>query len=90
MPSFDKNRKQQNFELTIIHSARYMTVMTTTETELLQEIEAFCRKRGMSKTAFGKEACRNPAFVTHLSRGSSPTLRTVQTVRDYMRTAENG
>ena len=49
------------------------------------EISAFCEARGMTKTAFGREAVGDPGFVAGLDAGREPRWSTVQKVRDWMK-----
>lgn len=51
---------------------------------LRAEIAAFCAERGMTKTAFGKDALGDPGFVSGLEDGREPRWSTVQKVRRWM------
>ena len=55
---------------------------------LLQEIDAFLGRTGMTPTRFGQEVMNNSSFVRQLRRGGSVTLRTVDKVRSYMAASE--
>lgn len=57
-----------------------------TQAELLDKIEAFCRRHDMAETRFGRDAVNNPAFLSGLRRDPpvSPTLDTLNKVRDFM------
>ena len=54
------------------------------------EISAFCEARGMTKTAFGREAVGDPGFVAGLDAGREPRWSTVQKVRLWMAAQEQG
>ena len=56
--------------------------------DLLAEIEAFCARTGMTRTAFGMEALGDPSFVGTLAKGRDLRLSTVARVRAFM--AERG
>lgn len=51
---------------------------------LLQEIEAFLNRTGMSATAFGAKALNDPPFVQQLRDGRDPKMSTVDRIRDFM------
>jgi hypothetical protein len=51
---------------------------------LLQEIDAFLDRTGMTQTRFGQEAMNNSSFVRQLRKGGSVTLRTMDRVRSFM------
>lgn len=51
---------------------------------LLNEIDSFLRKTGMTATAFSKAAMGDPNFVRDLRSGREPRARLVQRARDYM------
>ena len=51
---------------------------------LKSEIATFCEARGMTKTAFGREAVGDPGFVAGLDAGREPRWSTVQKVRNWM------
>ena len=48
------------------------------------EVEAFLAATGIKRSVLGLGATRNPSFVAHLRRGTSPTLLTVDRVRAWM------
>jgi hypothetical protein len=54
------------------------------ETELIARIDAFLAETGMAHTRFGREAASEPAFVTRLRGGMSPTLGRVNRVIAFM------
>ncbi len=59
--------------------------MTNHHTDLLAEIAAFCASRGMSKTAFGKQAVSDPNLVSQVERGERQLLpKTVEKIRAFM------
>lgn len=49
------------------------------------EIEAFIARSGMTATAFGVEAVRDPNFVHDLRNGRAPNLRSVERVLAFIR-----
>lgn len=55
-----------------------------TDNNLLDRIEAFCRKKDLSLTGFGRKACRDPNLVAQLRAGRSPTLRTLKKIEIFM------
>lgn len=58
--------------------------MNPTE-QLLADINAFLKRSGMTATAFGWNALKDPAFVSDLRAGREPRWRTVERARDFMR-----
>lgn len=58
-----------------------------TETELLQDIEAFCKLHTMPETTFGSLALADFNFVDDLrTKARSPKLKTVKKVVEFMKT----
>lgn len=58
----------------------------TIREQLIAEIEAFLNKHQMAPSRFGELAVNSKGFVTRLVSGqTSPTLDTVEKVRDFMR-----
>lgn len=55
---------------------------------LLAEIASFRDRSGMSVTAFGMSAVRDPGLIRRLEGGHSPTLKTVDRIRNFMRDRE--
>ena len=53
---------------------------------LIRKIERFLRETGMPPSVFGREAMRDPRFVTDLRRGREPGGRTEAKVEQYMST----
>lgn len=56
-----------------------------TAASFLAQIEAFLERQGMSATAFGSEAVKDPNFVSDLRAGRMPSLRLVERVDEFMR-----
>lgn len=56
-----------------------------TAKSFLAQIEAFLERQGMSATAFGSEAVKDPNFVSDLRAGRMPSLRLVERVDEFMR-----
>lgn len=54
--------------------------------DLLNEIEAFRGSRGMAKSAFGKNAIRDPALVPDIEGGRELRRQTIDKIRLYMAT----
>ena len=50
----------------------------------LDEVEAFLGVTGIKASELGYAATGNPSFVNRLRKGSSPRLKTVDTVRSWM------
>lgn len=55
-----------------------------TATELLDQIDAFVARNGMSPTAFGRLAVGDPSLVGDLRSGRMPNLRTVGRLTEFM------
>jgi len=56
---------------------------------LLDEIETFLSRTGTSASAFGMSALGDPRFIGDLrTKDRSPSLRTVEKVRAFMRDRE--
>ena len=52
----------------------------------IAEIDAFLQRSGMTPTAFGWNALKDPSFVGDLKKkGRKPTLGVVGRVQDYIR-----
>ena len=51
---------------------------------LLAEVNAFCDRTGMTKTAFGMKALGDPSFVGSLAKGRDLRMTTVAKVRAFM------
>ena len=50
----------------------------------LDEVEAFLAITGIKSSELGYAATGNPSFVNRMRKGTSPRLRTVDTVRAWM------
>lgn len=59
----------------------------STVTELVSEIELFCRERGIAEGTFGTRAVNDGKFVGRLRGGAGITVATVERVRTYMAAA---
>lgn len=55
-----------------------------TENDLLGRIDAFLKETGMAVSRFGREAANEPAFVSRLRGGMSPTLARANRVIAFM------
>jgi hypothetical protein len=53
--------------------------------QLLAEIEAFCERTGMTRSAFGKRVKNDLGYVRRLRTGSIPKARSVEQVRAFIR-----
>lgn len=60
---------------------------TIHEQEILTEIEAFCARTGMAKTAFGRGAVNDPSLVADLEAGRELRRRQRERVRAFMQDA---
>jgi sulfate adenylyltransferase subunit 2 len=58
--------------------------MSNTSTKFLADIDQFLDQAGIEATAFGKQAMGDPNFVFDLRKGRSPSIRTMDRVRDWM------
>lgn len=56
--------------------------------DLLDDIEAFCAARNMSKAAFGREALRDPRFVYDIEKGRECLPRTIRKARHFLVTGK--
>jgi homoserine dehydrogenase len=52
---------------------------------LLEEIDAFIAERGMTPTAFGWEAIKDPNLYRSLKSGRNPRLETMDRIRAFLR-----
>ena len=52
---------------------------------LVDDIEAFRARTGMSVTAFGTAALNDPNFIGDLRRGRMPSLVLIDRVREFMK-----
>ena len=48
------------------------------------DISAFLEKSGMSRTAFGDGAIKDPNLLRDLDEGRAPSAKTMQRVYDFM------
>lgn len=58
--------------------------MMDTTAKLLDDIERYILRHGLTASEFGVEALNDTAFVHRLRRGRSPSGRTIDKVRNYM------
>lgn len=57
--------------------------------QFIAEIDAFLERSGMTPTAFGWEALKDPNFVGDLKKkGRKPTLGVVGRVNEFIRAAD--
>jgi predicted transcriptional regulator len=49
-------------------------------------VHQFLTKSGMSWSAFGRKAVRDPQFLFRVAKGRQPTIKTIDRVDTYMRT----
>jgi len=54
------------------------------QTQLLREIEAYCRKAGLAETTFGRRAVNDGKFVSRLREGKGVTIRTLNKVKEFI------
>jgi hypothetical protein len=57
---------------------------------LIEEIEGFCRRRGMAESTFGKQVVNDGKFVGRLRDGKRVTTATVARVRRYLHERDGG
>jgi hypothetical protein len=55
---------------------------------LLKEIDAFCLQQGLTETAFGRGAVNDPNLCRDLRNGRSPSLSTVEKIKEFMKPAK--
>lgn len=55
--------------------------------KLLEACESFMFEFGIAPSRFGREACRQPAFIFQLRRGREPSAKTTDRVFAFMRRA---
>ena len=58
--------------------------------ELLQRVERYLRRSGMTATRFGREALRDPRLVWDLRNGREPRPPTALRIRDFLDHREQG
>lgn len=56
----------------------------STHLDFVAEVEAFLRLSGLNATQFGKDALNDTRFVFMIRKGRSPSLKTVERVREFM------
>lgn len=57
----------------------------STHQSFIDDVEAFLERTGIKPTQFGAQALRDPSFVISLRNGRSPSARTIDRVREFMR-----
>lgn len=58
--------------------------------QFIAEIDAFLERSGMSPTAFGWNALKDPRFVSDVKqRGRQPTLGVVARVQEFIRSQDS-
>ena len=60
--------------------------MDTIAQSFLTDIESFLTDAEIDSTTLGKQALGDPSFVSDLRKGRSPSSRTMERVRNWMRT----
>lgn len=55
---------------------------------LVDEIDAFRSREGMSPSAFGRAAINDPNFYGDLKAGRMPSLRLIDRVREFMQSQQ--
>jgi len=53
-------------------------------TDLIEDIEAFCRRHAMAESTFGRMAVNDGKFVGRLRSGGSVTTKSISKVRSFM------
>ncbi len=64
--------------------------MDTVAKSFLAEIERYLETAGLDATSLGKQALGDPSFVFDLRKGRSPSTRTIEKVRNWMRQQKAG
>lgn len=54
------------------------------EQDVLRQIEAYTRARGMAESTFGRLAVNDGKLVESLRQGRTVTLRTVRKIQDFI------
>ena len=62
--------------------------MDTIASAFLTEIEGFLTKTGLDPSNLGKQSLGDPSFVSDLRKGRSPSTRTIEKVRAWIRIQE--
>ena len=62
--------------------------MKTLEQWFSSELEAFLERTGIGLATLGRKALGDPNLMREIARGRSPTLRTVDRIREFMATYE--
>ncbi len=62
--------------------------MDTIASAFLTEIESFLAKTGLDPSNLGKQALGDPSFVSDLRKGRSPSTRTIEKIRAWIRSQE--
>lgn len=60
------------------------SIMITPAETFIREIDAFLKQSGMSATAFGRAAVKDPNFVSDLRAGRMPNLGLVGRVQGFI------
>lgn len=64
-----------------------MTLHASIQT-LIDEIDAFRSRNGMTASAFGRAAVGDPNFIGDLHKGRMPSLILIDRVREFMQSQE--
>ena len=67
-----------------------LSLFMDTQSQLLNEIEAFLSARRMAATTFGRFAVNDGKFVGRLRQGANMTLATIDRVRGYLKEQNAG
>ena len=59
-------------------------IKLTLREELLQKLQAYSEKSGLSNTQLGMRAAYNPALISRLSEGADITTATYELARDFL------
>ena len=62
--------------------------MDTIASAFLTEIEGFLTKTGLDPSSLGKQALGDPSFISDLRKGRSPSTRTIEKIRSWIRIQE--
>ena len=61
-----------------------MSNNTISHPDLLDDINAFCKARGVARSTFGMHAIGDPRLVSDLEDGRELRMKTIAAIRRYM------
>lgn len=72
------------FAIAIATGIAYTLCMSAHD-QFVEEINGFLERYGISPTMFGREVRNDPTFVSRMRKGRSPTLKSVDQIRENMK-----